>query len=363
MPTDNLYILDISLTRWIVAIGVAAGLFALLLLVRRVLAARLQKFAAHTKTSVDDLLVLAIRKTRGITLLAASVWPALQILEVPASVRSVAWGATVIIGGFQLATWGDLIITSVLAHRVLRLQSEDPESATTLTGLTFLVRCVLWVVLVLLALDNLGVNITSLVAGLGIGGVAVALATQNILGDLFASLSIVLDKPFVVGDFIVVGDLSGTVEHIGLKTTRLRSISGEQLVFANSDLLQSRVHNYKRMNERRIAFTFGVTYQASADQLTQIPGMLKAVLEKEEGIRFDRAHLKSFDAGQVTFEVVYIVNDADYNHYMDIQQNINLAIYRKLEEEGVDFAGPYLPGPLRNAALAALKEKTEAAQS
>lgn len=363
MPTDNLYLIGISVTRWIVALGATILMYSLLLLLRRVLASRLGHFAEHTRTDWDDLIVMLIRRTRGITLLVASVWPALEILDATPGIRSVVWGATVVLVGFQIATWGDLIITKVLQHRVLRMQADDPTAASTLTGLTVLFRGLLWILLLLLALDNLGVNISALVATLGIGGVAIALATQNILGDLFGSLSIVLDKPFVVGDFIVVEDLSGTVEHIGLKTTRLRSISGEQLVFSNADLLQARVHNYKRMNERRIVFTFGVTYQASSAQVSGIPMMLREVLESEDGIRFDRAHLKSFDAGQVTFEVVYIVKDSDYNHYMDIQQRINLAIYRKLEQEGIDFAGPYLPGPLRNAALAALKEKTAAADT
>lgn len=157
-------------------------------------------------------------------------------------------------------------------------------------------------------------------------------------------------KPFVVGDFIVVEDLSGTVEHIGLKTTRLRSLSGEQLVFSNADLLTSRVHNYKRMSERRVVFTVGVTYQTPAEMLSEIPGMLQEIMQSAEGARVDRVHLKSFDAGQVTFEVVYIVLNSDYNHYMDIQQKINLAIYHTFEDEGIDFAMPFETGLYRNAA-------------
>ncbi|HSB55513.1 MAG TPA: mechanosensitive ion channel family protein, partial [Gemmatimonadales bacterium] len=201
-------------------------------------------------------------------------------------------------------------------------------------------RSLLWVVLVLLVLDNLGVNISTLMAGLGIGGVAIALATQNILGDLFASLSIVLDKPFVVGDFIVVGDLMGTVERVGLKTTRLRSLSGEQLIFANADLLGSRVRNFKRMSERRVLFDLGVTYETQAATLSRIPAMLREIVDAERGVRFDRAHLRSFDASAVTFEVVYYILDPDYNRFMDTQQRINLAIFRRFEAENVEFAYP-----------------------
>ena len=187
-------------------------------------------------------------------------------------------------------------------------------------------------------------------AGLGIGGVAIALATQSILGDLFASLSIVLDRPFVVGDFIVVGDLMGTVEHVGLKTTRVRSLSGEQLVFSNADLLGSRIRNFKRMAERRIVFAVGVTYQTPAAKLDQIAGVLREIATAAPGVRFDRAHLRSFDDSAITFEVVYYVLDPDYNRYMDTQQRINLAIFRQFEAEGIEFAYPTRTVFVRNEA-------------
>jgi small-conductance mechanosensitive channel len=183
-------------------------------------------------------------------------------------------------------------------------------------------------------------DVTALVAGMGIGGIAVALALQNILGDLFASLSIVLDKPFVIGDFIIVGELMGGVEKIGLKTTRVRSLSGEQLIFSNSDLLNSRIRNYKRMQERRIPFGFGVTYQTTPDQLEAIPALIKSIIECEEGLRFDRAHFKGFGESSYDFEVVYYINTPDYNAYMDAQQTINLALCRGFAERGIEFAYP-----------------------
>ncbi len=167
--------------------------------------------------------------------------------------------------------------------------------------------------MLLLALDNLGVDVTALVAGLGVGGIAVALAVQSILGDLFASLSIVLDKPFVIGDFIIVGDLLGTVENVGIKTTRVRSLSGEQLIFSNADLLNSRIRNYGRMYERRVVFTVGVTYDTP------------------------RHKLEDFS---LDFETVYYVQDPAYNLYMDIQQAINLELYQRFADEGIEFAYP-----------------------
>jgi small-conductance mechanosensitive channel len=173
-----------------------------------------------------------------------------------------------------------------------------------------------------------------------VGSIAVALAIQNILADLFASLSIALDQPFVIGDFIIVDDYLGTVENIGLKTTRVRSLSGEQLVFANNDLLNSRIRNYKRMGERRVLFTFGVIYQTPIEQLEQISAWVKEIIQTHEQARFDRAHFKSFGDSALVFEVVYYVQSPDYNLYMDIQQAINLALMKRFEKNGIEFAYP-----------------------
>jgi small-conductance mechanosensitive channel len=201
-------------------------------------------------------------------------------------------------------------------------------------------RVGLWALVLLVALDNLGVNITALVAGLGVGGVAVALATQNILGDLFASVSILLDKPFVPGDFVVVGDFMGTVEQIGIKTTRVRSLGGEQIVFANNDLLQSRLRNYKRMGERRALFRVGVTYQTPVDKVVAIPEMLRTIVQNQTGTRFDRAHFASYGDFALTFEVVYYVLSPDYNRFMDVQQAINLDVFRTFHGQAIEFAYP-----------------------
>ena len=195
-------------------------------------------------------------------------------------------------------------------------------------------------IVALIALDNLGIDVTALIAGIGIGGIAIVLAVQNILSDLFASLSIIIDKPFVIGDFIIVGDLMGTVERIGLKTTRVRSLSGEQIIFSNSDLLSSRVRNYKRMYERRVAFSLGVTYDTKVELLERIPSMIEEIIGSQENTRFDRCHFKSFGDFALIFETVYYLLTPDYTAYMDAQQGINLAIARRFEEEGIEFAYP-----------------------
>lgn len=189
-------------------------------------------------------------------------------------------------------------------------------------------------------LSNLGVNITAFVASLGVGGIAVALAAQNVLGDLFASVSIAADKPFEVGDFIVFGSVAGSVETVGVKTTRIRSISGEQVVIGNTELLKQTVANYKRLRERRIVFGFGVTYDTTADQAAEIPGIVRSIVEASTQVRFDRAHFKAFGESSLDYEVVYIVLDPGYGVYMDEQQRINLALMRELANRGIEFAFP-----------------------
>jgi small-conductance mechanosensitive channel len=203
-----------------------------------------------------------------------------------------------------------------------------------------MVYLVIWAGVVLFALDNLGVDITALVAGLGIGGVAIALALQNVLGDLFASLAIVLDKPFVLGDFVRVDDMVGTVEHVGLKTTRIRALSGEQLVFANNDILGSRLQNFGRMFERRIVFTVGVTYQTPRASLEKIPGIIQDAIEAQDDVRFDRSHLSAYGDFSINFESVWFVLSPDFATYMDRQQAIYFAIHEAFEHAAIEFAYP-----------------------
>ena len=189
-------------------------------------------------------------------------------------------------------------------------------------------------------MDNLGFKISTVIAGLGIGGVAVGLASQAILKDLFSYFSIIFDRPFEVGDFIIIGEYLGSVEHIGAKTTRIRSLSGEQLIFSNTDLTDSRVRNYKRMEKRRVLFRLGVVYQTSLKQLKEIPGIIETVIKNVNDTIFDRAHFLSYGDFSLVFEIVYYVIGADYNKYMDIQQQINFAIKEEFERKGIEFAYP-----------------------
>ncbi len=246
------------------------------------------------------------------------------------------------------------LVPAVLDWALRRIARDEgtgestPAAAGTLTGLRWLVLSVAYALILLLALQNMGVDVTSLIAGLGIGGIAVALALQNILGDLFGSLTIALDKPFVVGDFIVVGSEMGTVEHIGLKTTRVRSLSGEQLVFGNADLLSSRIRNYKRMSERRVVLGFGVVYATTPETLERINAIVRSTIEAQPSVRFDRCHLHRFGASSMDYEAVYYINSPDYNAHMDAQQAVHMAIARAFRAESIEFAFPtqtlYLAG-------------------
>jgi len=323
---------------WLIAVGVAAGVLVALRLIEQVLIVRVQRMAKKTQTMVDDIIMGSLRKTKLLFLLVVAVFAGSLSLDLESDVRSIVLSVVMIATLIQVGVWVSTGLQMWLEH--YRETETDGANRTTMNALSFVGRLILWVIVFLLVIDNLGVDVTALVAGMGIGGIAVALAVQNILGDLFASLSIVLDKPFVNGDFIVVGDMAGSVEHVGIKTTRIRSISGEQLVFSNSDLLQSRVRNFGRMEQRRVVFSLGVTYQTPADKLERIPSLIRSAIEPQEGARFDRSHFASYGDSALNFETVYYVESSDYTQHMDILQAVNLRIYRAFEEEGIEFAYP-----------------------
>lgn len=280
-----------------------------------------------------------VQKTSAIFLVIAAVYAGTSLLELPDAIHHMVFSAFVVALFIQLALWADRIVSAAITWR-LAPRKTKMAMRNALSLIQFVVRVGVWSVAFLLIFENLGFDVTALVAGLGIGGIAVALAAQSVLGDLFSSLAIVLDRPFEVGDFIVFGDKRGTVEKIGIKTTRLRSLSGEQIVCANSDLINSRIHNYKRMTERRVLFALGATYDTPVEKLERIPALLKEIIESQELTRFDRAHFMEFGDSALNFEIVYFVLSADYNTYMDVHQAVILEIVRTFERERIDFAYP-----------------------
>lgn len=354
----NMEFLDIrfwgnSVKEWLTALVVAITMVIFLRLVQWILVRYLINRADQDRWDVVELTAIAARRTQLPFVMIFAIYAGCQVLDLPQRLLPWIFSITMAALILQLTLWANATVDYFLNRSQQRNLERNAARVTTLRAAGLIVKLVLAAIAAILILDNIpGVEITALVASLGITGIAVALAVQNILSDLFASLSIVLDKPFVIGDFIIVDNYMGTVEHIGLKTTRLRSLSGEQLIFSNNDLLQSRVRNYKRMAERRVVFSVGVTYQTPLEKLKQIPATIRQIIESQETARFDRAHFQGYGDFALNFEVVYYVLDPDYNRYMDIQQAINMAIFRSFEEMGVDFAYPtqtlYLDGKDEN---------------
>lgn len=304
------------------------------------IARRLDKVAAKAEGSHARILGFAtemLRRTSRFLLFAFSLLIGLKAAELPdrwAAMLSHGWFIALAI---QIALWLDGGVRLWMESLTRDGKARNPVT-TTIIGI--MLRIVIWTMMLLSILANLGVDITAMVASLGVGGIAIALAVQTLLSDVFASLSIGVDKPFEIGDFVVFGDVAGNIEHIGLKTTRIRALSGEQIVCSNTDMLRQFLHNYKRMDTRRIVFKFGVTYDTPPDKVRQIGGVVREIVEAQDQTRFDRAHFIAFDDFQLTFEVVYIMLTSDYNTYMDVQQEINLALLQRMADMEVDFAFP-----------------------
>jgi len=329
-----------TLTQWLIATATLVVAYAALALLRRVLITRIGIIAARSKTHWDDLVVEVLRRTRPYFLFILALQAARRVITPDPKVATVLDAFSVIVVLVQIGVWGNGIIGFTATRYVDQRGTEDIGARTTIQAVGYAGRFVLWALLVVTGLDHFGIQITALITGLGVGGIAVALAVQNILGDLFAALAIVLDKPFVVGDFIIVDNVLGTVEHVGLKTTRLRSLGGEQIIVSNNDLLKSRIRNYKRMEQRRIVFQLDVTYDTAPEKMNRIPGIIREVIESQELTRFDRSHFMTFAESSLRVETVYFVLAPDYNKYADTQHAINVELLRRCNAEGIEFAFP-----------------------
>ncbi|MEM6252018.1 MAG: mechanosensitive ion channel family protein [Cyanobacteria bacterium P01_D01_bin.156] len=313
--------------------------FAIAHLLKRLILNRLERWAKRTTTSLDDQLVRLVERPTLWLLYLGSCYIGLQNLSLSNSLSQLL---TVV--GIIFATLLLLQLVGSVAEYGLRiygfLHRDQPNLRQSLNALIPAVRVILWAIGIVFVLDNLGFDISAVVTGLGIGGVAIALASQGILQDLFSYFSILLDRPFEIGDFIVVGAMAGTVEQVGIKTTRLKSINGEQLVLANTDLTASRIQNFKRMAQRRVLFTLGVIYETDLEQLKNVPEIIRDVIEGTPNVVFDRAHFLKFSDFSLDYEVVYLVETNDYMAYCDAQQQINFAIKERFDQLGIEFAYP-----------------------
>lgn len=322
-----------------IALAIFIGGIAFVYLFKKIVLRRLKKWADSTETNLDDYLVKSIEKA-----FIPIFYFVIFYLSVKSLILSPSFenGLNIFISLLLTFLVVRIIISTVnyFFSSYAKKSDASEQREKQIKGIRGLINLVIWIIAIIFLFDNLGIKISAVVAGLGIGGIAVALAAQAFLGDLFSYFAIFFDKPFEVGDFIIVGDKLGVVEYIGIKTTRVRAIGGEQLVFSNHDLTNSRIHNFKKMERRRVVFKLGVIYQTTAEQLKKIPQIVKDIIIKQQDATFDRGHFSSYGDFSLNFEFVYFVEGADYNKYMDIQQAINLSIYEAFEKEGIEFAYP-----------------------
>ncbi|MGC3981433.1 MAG: mechanosensitive ion channel family protein [Steroidobacteraceae bacterium] len=336
---DDLY-LDNTLGQWLWAIGTAVAVLLITVFIRRLVRLHYRRMAETEEIELMEVPLQIASKTTTLFLLVLGLFFGMLTLTLPDTVHRIGEKILLINVCWQVGIWATTGALAWIDSKRRASLTHDRATAGTLGIVAIIVRVVIWSIVLLLTLDNLGINITTLVAGFGIGGIAVALAVQNVLGDLLASLSITLDKPFVVGDSLVVDTFNGTVEHIGLKSTRMRSVTGEQIIMPNADLLKSRLRNYGRMNERRMIFSLGLVYETPREKLAQLPQLLRGIIEAQPSVRFDRCHLVRFGASAIEFEASYFVQSARMNDSMDVQHAINIAILAAFEVEKLEFAYP-----------------------
>jgi small-conductance mechanosensitive channel len=327
---------------WVLAAIAFLVTFTILPMVRGFITARRRKWiqGGHKLPTAIEVATMLVERTSKLFLLSVALYLAASQLNLPPRIEHALSIVIILTFWFQVGLWAMAAVRFAINRRARR-NGTDAALASSIDIIVFIAGITVWAMAFLLALDNLGVEIKPLLAGLGITGIAVALAVQTVLGDLLASLSIALDKPFVVGDSLQVDNLSGTVEHIGVKSTRIRSVDGEQLIISNADLLKSRIRNNGRMRERRSAFSINVSYDTPAEKLREIPPFVKSVIEAQKNTRFDRCHFLGYGDWGLRLDIVYFVTVSDYQTFADAQQAINLAILERFREREVKFAFPY----------------------
>jgi small-conductance mechanosensitive channel len=322
-----------------IALGVIIGGVVLVFAFKKLIARRIQAWAATTPGTWDDFIVECIVRFGTPIAQWTIVYWGIHLLDLPKeSERPIEIATSLIVTYYALRLISSLIV--LLVKSGVRHRGYGEEKIKQLGGLILIINGIVWILGIIFLLGNWGIEVTPIIAGLGIGGIAVALAAQNILGDVFNYFVIFFDRPFEVGDFIIVDDKLGTIEYVGIKTTQIRSLSGEQIIIGNANLTNSRIHNYKRMLQRRVVFTINVQYGTPREIVEKIPGMLRAIVERQKLARFDRAHFATYAEWSLRFEVVYYVLSADYNVFMDTQQAINFAIYQEFEAMKIKFAVP-----------------------
>lgn len=324
---------------YLTALGIIVGGILLLKMIKGIFLIRLKKWADGTASNIDNLIITAVEKFALPALNFFIVYLGINYLTLSEKTTQVVNVAVAVLITYFLLR----LISTIALHGLqsyVRRQERGEEKIKQLGGIMLILNVVIWIIGIIFLFDNLGYNVGAVIAGLGIGGIAIALAAQNILGDLFNYFVIFFDRPFEIGDFIVLDDKLGTVEYIGIKTTRVKSLSGEQLILSNSDLTKSRVHNFKRMERRRIQFNITVTYPTSVENIREIPEIIKDAIRTTKGLTLDRAHFKGYVDSSLNFEAVFFVESPDFNLYMDLNQEMYLKIYEEFEKRNIAFAYP-----------------------
>ncbi|MBN2486976.1 MAG: mechanosensitive ion channel family protein [Bacteroidales bacterium] len=328
-----------SVLSYLLAVLLFIVLYTAIRIFRKIVLKRLHKWSEGTESTFDDFIVRMVERSVLPLLVFMAFYISVTNLNLSDRLEKVLRAVSVVVITFFALRLLISAIRYFIESKITKLDNSEAK-LKQVKGIMTIITIVIWILGFVFLLDNFGYDITALVTGLGIGGIAIALAAQNILGDLFNYFVIFFDRPFEVGDFIIIDDKKGSVEAIGIKTSRIRSITGEQLVVANSDLSSSRVHNFKRMEKRRALFRLGVTYQTSFESLKIIPTIIKDIVLENADVEFDRAHFFEYGAFSLNFEVVYFIYGADYVKYMDIQQSINLRIFEEFSKRGIEFAYP-----------------------
>ncbi len=325
--------------QWAISVAIVFGAILAIRLFKYFVLKRVKSWSVKTSSTWDDFIVEILEGSALPLLYITAIYFSLVNLSLPPSADKLIDAA------FMVAiTYFVLKVLSAtfkkFIHSYIHKEEDSESKEKQAAGLLVIANIFIWMMGVIFLIDNFGYNVTTLIAGLGVGGIAIALAAQTVLGDLFSYFVIFFDRPFRIGDFIAVGDKSGVIEYIGIKTTRIRTLSGEQLVCSNTDLTNSRLHNFKVMEKRRVLFSLGVTYQTGYEQLASIPDLVKEIITSKDKVQFDRAHFSGYGDFSLNFEFVYFVLDPNYNVYMDIQQDIYLNIFKEFESCGIEFAYP-----------------------
>lgn len=330
-----------SIKEYLIAAGIFVSVFFALKLVRYILIAVLRTLFTKIEVEIGNLIMRIITRLRGPLFLVISAFTAAQFLRIPRLAQTALEYFLMIVVIIYIILSLHFVVDYVIHHLIVKKEAEEQEIDTPIIYLLGIIAKIsLWIIAFIFILSNMGYNVATLLAGFGIGGLVIAFGLQKVMQDLFASFSIYIDRPFVPGDFIIVGDDLGVVKKIGIKSTRIQHLGGQELVISNRELTDTRIHNYMRMERRRIAFTFGVTYQTSAEKLKRIPDMIKQIIGSVETAEVDRVHFKQYGDFSLVFEVVYYVITNDYAVYMDTQQKINLAMKERFQKEGIEFAYP-----------------------